>query len=185
LHIFTFMPLRIAGHRSLKTLPGLATRPTPAKVRAALFNIWQGEIAACRWLDLCTGSGAIGAEALCRGAHQVVGIEQSRKACELIRQNWSQVIQAEQQFQIHCGPILQQLPGLAGQQFDRIYFDPPYVSDLYIPVLQRIRQLGLLAPGGAMAVEFSPQHPPDWSQSGFAPGRVKTYGNTALMLFEA
>jgi 16S rRNA (guanine966-N2)-methyltransferase len=180
-----FMSLRVAGNRSLKTLPGLATRPTPAKVRAALFNIWQGDITDSAWLDLCTGSGAIGAEALIRGARRVVGIEQSRPACQLIRQNWSQVAQPKQQFQVHCGSILQKLPGLAGQQFDRIYFDPPYASDLYLPVLQAIGEYGLLAAGGAIAVEFNPKQPPDWSQSYFAPGRIKTYGNTALMFLGA
>ncbi len=61
------MSLRIYGNRQLKTLMGQATRPTPSLVREALFNIWQGTIVGCRWLDLCTGSGAMGAEALCRG----------------------------------------------------------------------------------------------------------------------
>jgi 16S rRNA (guanine966-N2)-methyltransferase len=178
------MPLRVAGQRPLKTLPGLATRPTPAKVRAALFNIWQGEIQDCAWLDLCAGSGAMGAEALCRGAKRVVGIEQASKACTLIQQNWRQIAQADQQIQILRGHILQRLSLLAGQQFDRIYFDPPYASDLYSPVLASLRQYDLLAPGGAIAVEFNPQQPPNWLETGWPPGRVKTYGNTALMFLE-
>ncbi|MER3475705.1 MAG: 16S rRNA (guanine(966)-N(2))-methyltransferase RsmD, partial [Leptolyngbya sp. ERB_1_2] len=70
------MSLRIYGNRSLKTLPGQETRPTLARVREAVFNIWQGSIEQCRWLDLCTGSGSMGAEALCRGASIVIGIEQ-------------------------------------------------------------------------------------------------------------
>ncbi|HEY9736425.1 MAG TPA: RsmD family RNA methyltransferase, partial [Trichocoleus sp.] len=67
------MSLRIYGNRTIKTLPGEATRPTASRVREALFNIWQGRVDGCRWLDVCAGSGAMGAEALCRGAAEVVG----------------------------------------------------------------------------------------------------------------
>ncbi len=77
------MSLRIYGNRQLKTLPGQATRPTSARVREAVFNIWQGAIADCRWLDLCAGNGSMGAEALCRGASYVVGIELASQACAI------------------------------------------------------------------------------------------------------
>lgn len=147
------MALRIYGNRSLKTLPGKNTRPTPARVREALFNIWQGSIVDCRWLDLCTGSGAMGAEALCRGAQSVTGIEQAAQACGIIRQNWQKVARPEQQVTLMKGDLLKQLPHLKGQQFDRIYFDPPYGSDLYEPVLGAIASLALLADGGEVAVE--------------------------------
>ena len=52
--------LRIYGNRPIKTLSGQATRPTPARVREAVFNIWQGSVQNCRWLDLCAGCGAMG-----------------------------------------------------------------------------------------------------------------------------
>ncbi len=106
------MSLRIYGNRLLKTLPGEDTRPTLARVRQALFNIWQGEISGCRWLDLCAGSGSMGAEALCRGARHVVAIEQSPKACAVIRDNWQQVSRPEQQTQILKGEILQKAQNL-------------------------------------------------------------------------
>lgn len=176
------MSLRIYGNRSLKTLPGLDTRPTPAIVRAAVFNIWQGTIAGCRWLDLCTGSGAMGAEALCRGAARVIGIEQSARACTVIRQNWQQVAEADQMFQVVRGDVRQRLNGLASEHFDRIYFDPPYASDLYEPVIERVAELHLLAPDGEFAVEHSPDRsllePPS-----LAICRQKVYGNTALTFF--
>ena len=79
------MTLRIYGNRALKTLTGKDTRPTQSIVREALFNIWQPAIAQCRWLDLCAGTGAMGAEALCRGASTVVGIEQSSRAWAVIQ----------------------------------------------------------------------------------------------------
>ena len=151
------MSLRIYGNRQLKTLPGQETRPTSARVREAVFNIWQGTIAGCRWLDLCAGSGSMGAEALCRGASLVVGIEQSSRACAIIQQNWQQVAHAEQEWLVLRGDVIQQLKSLSGKQFDRIYFDPPYASGLYQPVLEAIAHYQLLDANGEIAAEHSPQ----------------------------
>ena len=82
------MSLRIYGNRLIKTLPGQDTRPTSARVREVVFNIWLEKITGCRWLDLCAGSGSMGAEALCRGASSVFAIEQCPRACGIIKQNW-------------------------------------------------------------------------------------------------
>ena len=177
------MSLRIYGNRLLKTLPGQATRPTSARVREAVFNIWQAKITGCRWLDLCAGSGAMGAEALCRGAAAVVGIERSGRACGVIRQNWRQVSKSEQSFQVFRGDVAQQLQRLAGQQFDHIYFDPPYTSGLYQLVLSAIAQHSLLTPTGEIAVE----HNPDYWEAEPIPGlaiiRQKRYSSTGLTFY--
>ncbi|MDY7015199.1 MAG: 16S rRNA (guanine(966)-N(2))-methyltransferase RsmD [Cyanobacteriota bacterium] len=175
--------MRIYGNRPLKTLPGSSTRPTSARVREALFNIWQGTLANCRWLDLCAGNGSMGAEALCRGAGFVVGIEQSGRATSIIRQNWQAVVGEGQDFQIVRGDIRHKLPQIAGVPFDRIYFDPPYQSALYSPVIDAIARLSLLSPGGELAVE----HPPKIRQAFLVPGleivRQKVYGSTALTFY--
>jgi len=177
------MTLRIYGNRQLKTLPGNDTRPTSARVREAVFNIWQGKIADCRWLDLCAGTGSMGAEALCRGANLVIGIEQSSRACAIILQNWQQVAHGEQQFQVLRGNVLQQLKTITGQKFDRIYFDPPYASGLYQPVLEAIAHHQLLDTDGEIAVEHSshdwtPPEIPNWEIC-----RQKTYSNTTLTFY--
>lgn len=177
------MSLRIYGNRSLKTLPGLDTRPTPARVREALFNIWQQAIVGCRWLDLCTGTGAMGAEALCRGAASVIGIEQSGKACAVIQQNWQQVAKPEQTFQVIRGNVVQRLPDLAGQQFDRIYFDPPYASNLYEPVLEAIARHQLLTATGALAAEHRPGRQMPEKIADLVLERQKAYGNTVLAFY--
>lgn len=149
--------MRIYGNRQLRTVPGQRTRPTAARVREALFNIWRDRIPDCLWLDLCAGNGSMGAEALCRGAKRVVGIEQYGKACQIMEQNWQQVIQPEQSYQIIKGDVLVKINNLAGQQFDWIYFDPPYDSYLYLPVLKAIAALELVTPEGAIAVEHNPR----------------------------
>jgi len=175
--------MRIYGNRQLKTLPGQETRPTLARVREAVFNIWQGRITDCRWLDLCAGTGSMGAEALCRGASLVVGIEKWGKACTIIQQNWEQVAKLEQEFQVVQGDVVGRVKTLAGQQFDHIYFDPPYASNLYQPVIEAIAQYQLLAEDGELAVEHSPNKftPPLFSTLEIC--RQKVYGNSALTFY--
>ncbi|MBW4470424.1 MAG: 16S rRNA (guanine(966)-N(2))-methyltransferase RsmD [Stenomitos rutilans HA7619-LM2] len=179
------MSLRIYGNRQLKTLPGQETRPTLAIVRSALFNIWQGTIVDCRWLDLCAGSGAMGAEALCRGASLVVGIEQSTRACAIIRQNWQQVAKETQTFQVLRGDVRQRIKALEGQKFDHIYFDPPYDSNLYEPVIEAIACLQLLVPDGEFAVEHSPDRKNMPTPVTLKLCRQKVYGKTALTFYRA
>ncbi|WP_448563536.1 16S rRNA (guanine(966)-N(2))-methyltransferase RsmD [Trichothermofontia sp.] len=183
------MALRIAGKRALKTAVGLETRPTSAKVRAALFNIWQGRIADRDGLDICAGSGAIGAEALSRGARRVVGIEQSVRACRVIQANWQAIATTDQVFTLLKGHALHILPKLQGQVFDWIYFDPPYASGLYDAVLTAIVTYQLLSLQGELAVEYNPQV---WQPQPMVGGpgaglslcRQKQYGSTAIGFYQ-
>ncbi|MEM8604807.1 MAG: 16S rRNA (guanine(966)-N(2))-methyltransferase RsmD [Cyanobacteria bacterium P01_H01_bin.121] len=175
------MAIRIKGNRLLKSVPGNLTRPTLARVREAIFNIWQFELDGCYWLDLCAGSGSMGAEALCRGAAHVVGIEQAPKACQIIRQNWQRCTTAKQVFEVLQGDLLLLLPRLT-VPFDKIYFDPPYASDLYEPTLQAIANLNVLAPGGTLAVEHHPKRQLP-SIQGLEQQRQKLYGSTAVTFF--
>lgn len=179
------MAVRIYGNREIKTLPGETTRPTSARVREALFNIWQGRILDCRWLDLCAGSGAMGAEALCRGAAAVVGIEKSGAACRVVTENWQKVAQTHQSFQVMQGDVVRQLAKLKAQtltdkqRFDCVYFDPPYASELYAPVLAEV--VPLLKNRAQIAVEYSeaywqPTQLPDTLKI----VKEKRYGSTHL-----
>ena len=176
--------MRIYGNRQLKTLSGQETRPTAARVREAVFNIWQGSIVDCRWLDLCAGTGSMGAEALCRGASLVVGIEKWAKACAIIQQNWQQVAQPEQTFQVLQGDVVGRLKTLAGQQFDYIYFDPPYASKLYQPVIDAIAHYQLLDEGGELAVEHNPHNSTPTQIPNLEICRQKVYGNTGLTFYQ-
>lgn len=176
--------MRIYGNRQLKTLPGQETRPTLARVREAVFNIWQGSIEGCRWLDLCAGTGSMGAQALCLGASLAVGIDKWAKACSIIQQNWEQVAQPEQEWKVLQGSVVGRLKTLAGQQFDRIYFDPPYAQrDLYKAVIEAIAHENLLAEGGELAVEHSPNNWTPVLIPTLEICREKVYGNTALTFY--
>jgi 16S rRNA (guanine966-N2)-methyltransferase len=200
------MTIRIYGNRAIATLPGDRTRPTASRVRESLFNIWRGQVVGARWLDICAGSGAMGAEALCRGAVSAVAIEQSNRACQLIEANWNKVKRSEQTIRVVRGDATRSLATLAGESFDAIYFDPPYASPLYQPVLDAITRFHLLAEGGEIAVEhdrdrcdvFSdflaseaiatpqqskPQEPGTMPEPDLECYRTKIYGRTAISLF--
>ncbi|XGB42540.1 MAG: 16S rRNA (guanine(966)-N(2))-methyltransferase RsmD [Nodosilinea sp. LVE1205-7] len=175
--------LRVYGNRTLKTLPGLAIRPTSVRVRQAVCNIWQNQIQGCRWLDLCAGTGAMAAEALGRGAAEVVGIELSAEAYGVARQNWQKIAKPDQRITLFKGDVLNQLSRLKGQSFDLIYFDSPYRSGLYTPVLNKIPQFNLLKPEGEIAVEHSPK---GWTAepiAGLQLIREKHYGNTCIAFY--
>lgn len=180
--------MRIYGNRLLKTLPGQATRPTTARVREALFNIWRSRVPGCRWLDLCAGNGSMGAEALCRGAAKVVAIDNSGPACAIIQENWDKVARPEQTRTILRGDLRSRLQALAGEQFTCIYFDPPYESGLYAEALEAIVTHGLLAPGGELAAEHGPAlwQPPKaiaHTNGTLHCVRVKAYGKSALAFY--
>ncbi|MGF1577289.1 MAG: 16S rRNA (guanine(966)-N(2))-methyltransferase RsmD [Cyanophyceae cyanobacterium] len=179
------MSIRIYGNRLLQTVPGLATRPTPARVREAVFNILQDRIQGSRWLDLCSGAGAMGAEALCRGAAEVVGIEKSRAACRVIRANWDKVIlnlYPQPAFRLIQGDVCQtiQREKMLGI-FDIIYFDPPYSAGLYDAVIPGL--VPLLDPEGTLMVEHRSSEPLQIRCDPLSVGKTYVYGTTSLTCF--
>lgn len=175
------MSIRISGAISVKTLSGLATRPTPSKVRAAVFNIWQWKIKRSHWLDLCAGSGAMSAEALVKGASFVTAIEMSRVACKLIEQNLEKICKSDQGFKIYCDDVVKSLLKLSPHSFDLVYFDPPYQSQLYIPVLAAIAPL--MALQAIIAVEHDRNRSLDQIPTTLQLIDQRTYGQTSVSFF--
>jgi 16S rRNA (guanine(966)-N(2))-methyltransferase RsmD len=108
--------------RRLKTLPGMETRPTPDRLREALFNVLSPSIAGSVFLDAYAGTGAVGIEALSRGASRAIFIERSRGAAALIRENLSSLELAGRAAVLQ-GRVLQHL---ARQAADVVFLDPPY-----------------------------------------------------------
>jgi 16S rRNA (guanine966-N2)-methyltransferase len=181
------MSIKLAGDRYLKSRAGLETRPTSSRVREALFNIWQSRLTDARWLDLCSGSGAIGVEALERGANRVVGVELANSACKIIESNWHKVDPKSERSVLYRGDVVKMLPKIkkAESEFDLIYFDPPYASDLYEPVLNLLGEL--VSEDGAIAVEHHKKSPMPEVISGFGSKLVRDdyriYGQTALSFY--
>jgi 16S rRNA (guanine966-N2)-methyltransferase len=134
----------IAGQfkgRRLKAPPGSDTRPTSDRVREALFSI-LGDVEGLRVLDLFAGSGALGIEALSRGAAEAVFVEQSRRAADAIRANLRAV--GDPPAEVRAGSVAGYLGRASGERFDLVFADPPYssatrmgerLSELLTPVL--------------------------------------------------
>jgi len=115
----------IAGEfrsRRLKTLPGLATRPTPDRLREALFNVLAPNIGDAVFLDAYAGTGAVGIEALSRGARRCIFIEKNRAAVAVIHDNLA-ALGLENRAEVFTGKTL---PVLQRAAADIIFLDPPY-----------------------------------------------------------
>jgi 16S rRNA (guanine966-N2)-methyltransferase len=108
--------------RRLKTLPGLATRPTPDRLRETLFNILAPWIADSMFLDAYAGTGAVGIEALSRGARRCVFVEKNHAAVEVIRENLAS-LGLENRAEVFTGKTLAVLERLTA---DIVFLDPPY-----------------------------------------------------------
>jgi 16S rRNA (guanine(966)-N(2))-methyltransferase RsmD len=123
------MKLRvIAGEfrsRRLESVPGLDTRPTPDRLRETLFNVLAPEIAGVVFLDAYAGTGAVGIEALSRGAARAIFIERGRKAVETIRRNLAALAIADRA-EVLAGKVL---PLLERVDAGIVFLDPPYALD--------------------------------------------------------
>lgn len=125
-----------ARHLPLKTVEGMGTRPTTDRIKETLFNMIQNEIYGCRFLDLFAGSGAIGIEALSRGAAKAVFVENNRKAAACIKENLN-FTGLSGRAEMKNMDVFQALAGLNGKEsFDIIFMDPPYNRETERKVLE-------------------------------------------------
>ncbi len=124
----------------------------------------------------------MGAEALVLGASQVLGIELSPIACQVIKQNWQKVAQPHQSWQVIKGDAVKILPKLAGQVFQLVYFDPPYQSDLYAPVLKQLHHC--IALDSMIAVEHLSDRPLADQVGQLSKYDQRKYGQTMLSFYQ-
>ena len=163
--------------RRIATPKGLATRPTGDRVREAAFNL-IGPVEDARVLDLFAGSGALGLEALSRGASSVTFVESNRAACRTIADNLAKLKLTGAR--VTCGDAVWAVRRDSGT-YDLILVDPPYEawSDLEAKLAQHLPRL--LAPDGLLVVETGQRTEPQ------LPLPIRTsrrYGSARLTLFE-
>lgn len=159
-------------------------RPTSDRMRETLFNILAPRIEDARFVDVCAGSGAVGIEALSRGAAHVTFIESARKAVSVISENLHHC-GIEEDFKLVSRDAVAAMKYFAyeKQQFDIFYFDPPYDSDIYSPVLWQIAQNNLLAEDGIVIVEHRRQLPLAPNYDDLRPYRELVQGESVLTFF--
>jgi 16S rRNA (guanine(966)-N(2))-methyltransferase RsmD len=145
--------------RKLKSPPSLQTRPTSDRLRETLFNILAPRIEGARFLDLCAGSGAVGIEALSRGAAHATFVDQSRRMGALIEANLEEAGVDSDERELGCSEasaFLERRAKAGNRQgaFDLIFYDPPYAAD-YEAVLELLgdNERALLAKDAIVVVE--------------------------------
>ena len=128
----------------LKTIEGTDTRPTQDRIKETLFNMLQSDIPGCKFLDLYSGSGAIGIEALSRGAAKAVLVENSKKAVECIKDNLTFTKLADKADVMEMD-VLSAINRLKGKDvFSIVYMDPPYSNDYERDVLAALRNSDII-----------------------------------------
>lgn len=134
-----------------------SVRPTTDRIKETLFNILSskdcvGEISV---LDLFGGSGALGIEALSRGAKKVVFIDKSVESIRLIKQNLSHVKADEKTYETFCVDYEFALKKLKDKEFDLIFADPPYSAGLENSIIKKVADYGVLSKNGVLVIERS------------------------------
>jgi len=182
----------IAGQyrgRVLKSPPSMQIRPTSDRLRETLFNVIAPRIAEARFLDLCAGSGAVGIEAISRGASYVTFVDRSRKMCGLIEANLDLCGVPEEMTEVILSEAvehLRRIPAREGAPYDIAYFDPPYALD-YLPVLELFgtQTVALLGNGGILIVEHHHKNNLKDEIGKMRRWRILKQGDSALSFYES
>ena len=160
----------------LRTIEGTDTRPTQDRIKETLFNMLQSDIPGCKFLDLYSGSGAIGIEALSRGAAKAVLVENSKKAVECIKDNLTFTKLADKADVMEMD-VLYAINRLKGKDvFSIFYMDPPYSNDYERDVLAALRNSHIIDEYTIIIVEEKLDADLDYAdECGFDIYQVKKY----------
>jgi 16S rRNA (guanine966-N2)-methyltransferase len=178
----------IAGEakgRRLRAPRGLAVRPTSARVRTSAFDILvhRGAIAGASVLDLYAGTGALGIEALSRGAKELIAVEKDRPTAEILRENLATcgLLGRAGVLTATVAEALRKLGG-SGRSFDLVFADPPYAESALAETIARLVNAGLVRSGGWILAEHSAR-----DAIGEIPGLVleleRRQGDSSVTLF--
>jgi 16S rRNA (guanine(966)-N(2))-methyltransferase RsmD len=193
--MYAELPMRIIagrfGSRTLAAPAGTATRPTSDRLRETLFNVLAPRIEGARFLDLYAGSGAVGIEALSRGAASVEFVERAPGALAVLKKNLARLGVTEG-FRIHgagVGMVLRKMkPALSnpGVAFDVVFLDPPYDAlQEYAATLGLLggAAKGLLADGAVVIAEHRRKEKLDVRYGWLARTRLLEQGDAALSFY--
>lgn len=172
--------------RRLRSAPGRHVRPTADRVREALFDIVcsRYRVAGTRFLDLFAGTGAVGIEALSRGAAEAVFVERAPSVRRVLEENLRR-LGLRARARVIPLPAHRAVARLAraGECFDAVFIDPPYGTDLLVRSLQQLAREKILSDDAWVAAEYGPglrlseQYGPLWLTD------VRRYGKTRLAFF--
>lgn len=157
-------------------------RPTTDMVKESIFNIIQNDIAGSKFLDLFAGSGAIGIEAISRGADKVVFVDNSKESCSIVKKNLQML---KEDAQVIFGDYQYAISRLKNAEFDIIFLDPPYEFKDFASLMQLIKENNVLSNCGIVIYESLFDKNDDKSVQGYNIIKSKKYGITAINIYEA
>ncbi len=172
--------------RALRSLKGLELRPTPDRVREAIFNIIARELSGKKVLDLFAGSGTLGIEALSRGAKEAVFIEINLEAARILEENLRNC-QFRGKGAVIRGRVEAGIKLLAkrGKSFDLIFLDPPYDKALVARTLKALSPSKILVPGSLVVAQHSPREEFPEALGRLTLEDQRRYGETLVSFFRA
>jgi 16S rRNA (guanine966-N2)-methyltransferase len=166
----------------LKTPPGRGTRPATELVRGAIFSILES--AAENWdyvLDLFSGSGALGIEALSRGAGWADFVEQKRGCCDIIRQNLNKA-GLEERAHVYCCPVARAISFL-DKEYNIILVDPPYANPSIGKIIQRLANSELVTDKTLVVVTHRPQRRLETTYASLNLIKEHRHGDSVIALY--
>lgn len=166
-------------------VPGKHVRPTADRVKESLFSV-IGPFFDGGWvLDLFAGTGALGLEALSRGAERAIFVDLSKASCDIVRAN-VEAARMKEKTQIIRRDARSALKAFSERQlqFDLIFLDPPYFENLLFPVMESISKHGLLAEEGILIAEHAGKDSLPESVGSLVRFRELKYGDTKIALYE-
>ena len=167
----------------------MQVRPTSDRLRETLFNVLAPRIQEARFLDLCAGSGAVGIEALSRGATHSTFVDRSRKMCGLIQANLDLCNISDEQTEVvtaEANDFLKRQLKLKSEPWDIIFYDPPYGDD-YRTLLTLIgdNSTNLMQTGGIVVVEHHHKNDLGEQFGSIMRTRILKQGDSALSFYQS
>lgn len=170
--------------RPLRTPKGFTVRPTSDRVREAIFDILGDRVAGAATLDLFAGSGALGLEALSRGAPSAVFVESDPGAFGILRGNIESLgAPGAESLHLDYRQALRRLRA-RGMRFDLVFLDPPYGRGMAAESAEGLGRAGLLESGATVVVEEAARTPDAVFPEGWEAVADRRYGDTRVMIFD-
>lgn len=165
---------------NIADVPGL--RPTAERIRETLFNWLAPQIHGKRCLDLFAGTGALGLEALSRGAASVTFVEKSRDAAAMLRQVCAEL--GASTAKVRRDDAFHWLRSACDERFDLVFLDPPFADDSLVDLCRLLSESGCLSAGAQIYLEQEKSQAPPELPQGWTVGREKIAGNVRYSMVE-
>lgn len=171
------------GH-ALVSFSASHIRPTTDRVKESLFNIWQSDIEGARVLDLFSGTGSLGIEALSRGAKSVHFVDAHPKSIQILRQNIEK-LKINEDHKIQTGDVFQFLKKYKEEPFDLIFIDPPFTEAIADQVMGAVSRSSSFHSTTKIAIESGRREKIGEDYKTLARYDVRQFGDKSLSLFSA